>query len=109
MKARTTVPKQKEGRISCRCKAFSIVLRSNGLLSVPRSTVITCSSSSQHVRRFLFQCREIFQEAVRQDIVPLLKKGALVAQDPSDFERITELDGVEHDELCNESLTNEAK
>lgn len=39
-----------------------------------------------------------------QDMVPLLKKGALVAQDPPGFEHIPELDEVERDALRNEVL-----
>ena len=39
-----------------------------------------------------------------QDMVPLLKKGALVAQDPPAFEEIAELDEVERDALRNEVL-----
>ena len=39
-----------------------------------------------------------------QDMVPLLKKGALVAQDPPAFEQIAELDEVERDALRNEVL-----
>jgi len=39
-----------------------------------------------------------------QDMVPLLKKGALVAQDPPAFEQIAELDDVERDALRNEVL-----
>jgi hypothetical protein len=38
------------------------------------------------------------------DILPLLKKGALVAQDPPAFERIDELDESEKDALRNEVL-----
>ena len=37
-------------------------------------------------------------------MVPLLKKGALVAQDPPAFESIAELDEVERDALRNEVL-----
>ena len=37
-----------------------------------------------------------------QDMIPLLKKGALVAQDPPAFEQIAELDEVERDALRNE-------
>jgi len=36
--------------------------------------------------------------------IPLLKKGALVAQDPPAFEQIHELDDVERDALRNEVL-----
>lgn len=39
-----------------------------------------------------------------QDMIPLLKKGALVAQDPPAFEEIAELDEVERDALRNEVL-----
>ena len=39
-----------------------------------------------------------------QDMLPLLKKGALVAQDPPAFEQIAELDEVERDALRNEVL-----
>ena len=39
-----------------------------------------------------------------QDMIPLLKKGALVAQDPPAFEQIAELDEVERDALRNEVL-----
>ena len=39
-----------------------------------------------------------------QDMLPLLKKGALVAQDPPAFEQIDELDEVERDALRNEVL-----
>lgn len=39
-----------------------------------------------------------------QDMVPLLKKGALVAQDPPAFESIPELDEVEREALRNEVL-----
>lgn len=38
------------------------------------------------------------------DMIPLLKKGALVAQDPPAFEQIQELDEVERDALRNEVL-----
>ena len=38
------------------------------------------------------------------DMIPLLKKGALVAQDPPAFEQIPELDEVERDALRNEVL-----
>lgn len=36
------------------------------------------------------------------DIVPLLKKGALVAQNPSNFENIVELDDADREALRNE-------
>ena len=39
-----------------------------------------------------------------QDMIPLLQKGALVAQDPPAFESIAELDEGERDALRNEVL-----
>lgn len=39
-----------------------------------------------------------------QDITPLLQKGAQVAQDPANFEQITELSADERDALRNETL-----
>lgn len=39
-----------------------------------------------------------------QDMIPLLQKGALVAQNPPAFEQIAELDEVERDALRNEVL-----
>ena len=39
-----------------------------------------------------------------QDMVPLLKKAALVAQDPPAFEQISELDESEREALRNEVL-----
>ena len=39
-----------------------------------------------------------------QDMIPLLKKGALVAQDPANFEEVEDLDEVERDALRNEVL-----
>ena len=39
-----------------------------------------------------------------QDMTALLKKGALVAQDPPAFEQIAELDEIERDALRNEVL-----
>lgn len=38
------------------------------------------------------------------DKIPLLQKGALVAQDPPAFEQVAELDEVERDALRNEVL-----
>ena len=38
------------------------------------------------------------------DNIPLLKKGALVAQNPPAFEQVSELDEVERDALRNEVL-----
>jgi hypothetical protein len=39
-----------------------------------------------------------------QEITPLLRKGALVAQDPGNFEQIHELNSDELDALRNETL-----
>ena len=39
-----------------------------------------------------------------QDMIPLLRKGALVAQDPPAFEQISELDEEEREALRNEVL-----
>ena len=38
------------------------------------------------------------------DLTPLLRKGALVAQDPPAFEQIEDLEDVERDALRNEVL-----
>jgi len=43
-------------------------------------------------------------DAGMTEYIPLLKKGALVAQDPPAFEQIDELDDVERDALRNEVL-----
>lgn len=56
-------------------------------------------------RATLFQNVEEFaSESNLTDIVPLLKKGALVAQDPPKFEQIDELDESEKEALRNEVL-----
>ncbi len=39
-----------------------------------------------------------------EDIAPLLKKGALVAQSPRDFEQVENLDPAEVEALRNETL-----
>jgi hypothetical protein len=39
-----------------------------------------------------------------QEIAPLLQKGALVAQDPGNFEQVHELNSGELDALRNETL-----
>ena len=54
-------------------------------------------------RETLFQNVEDFaNNSNLTDIIPLLKKGALVAQDPPAFEQIDELDEAEKDALRNE-------
>lgn len=54
-------------------------------------------------RETLFQNVEDFaNQSNLTDIIPLLKKGALVAQDPPAFEEIDELDEAEKDALRNE-------
>jgi hypothetical protein len=42
------------------------------------------------------------QEKGLTDILPVLKKGALVAQDPGNFESILDLDDAEREALRNE-------
>jgi len=39
-----------------------------------------------------------------QEITPLLRKGALVAQDPTNFEQVEDLSATEVDALRNETL-----
>jgi hypothetical protein len=39
-----------------------------------------------------------------QEIAPLLRKGALVAQDPENFEQVDDLDATELEALRNETL-----
>lgn len=54
-------------------------------------------------RNTLFKNVEDFAHSSNlTDIIPLLKKGALVAQDPSGFEHIDELDEADKDALRNE-------
>ncbi|CAF9937205.1 MAG: hypothetical protein HETSPECPRED_010587 [Heterodermia speciosa] len=63
----------------------------NPLAGIPRAT--------------LFQNVEDFaRDAHMEDQIPLLQKGALVAQDPPSFESVEELDEVERDALRNEVL-----
>lgn len=47
---------------------------------------------------------EFAKQSDLTDIVPLLRKGALVAQDPPAFEQVDELDEAEKDALRNEVL-----
>lgn len=47
---------------------------------------------------------EFANEVGMTDMTPLLKKGALVAQDPPAFEQIPELDETERNALRNEVL-----
>ncbi|KAL2044666.1 hypothetical protein N7G274_002440 [Stereocaulon virgatum] len=63
----------------------------NPLAGIPRDTLF-------------YNVEQFAQEANMQDMIPLLKKGALVAQDPPAFESIAELDEVERDALRNEVL-----
>ena len=63
----------------------------NPLAGIPRATLFS------NVEKFA-------QEAGLTDMIPLLKKGALVAQDPPAFERVSELDETERDALRNEVL-----
>lgn len=63
----------------------------NPLAGIPRAT--------------LFKNVEDFaNEAGMAEHIPLIQKGALVAQDPPAFEQIAELDEVERDALRNEVL-----
>lgn len=63
----------------------------NPLAGIPRETLF-------------HQVEEFANEVGLADMIPLLKKGALVAQDPPAFEQVTELDDVERDALRNEVL-----
>lgn len=63
----------------------------NPLAGIPRDTLF-------------YNVEQFAQDANMQDMIPLLKKGALVAQDPPAFEQIPELDEVERDALRNEVL-----
>ena len=63
----------------------------NPLAGIPRDTLF-------------YNVEQFAQESNMQDMIPLLKKGALVAQDPPAFEEIQELDEVERDALRNEVL-----
>ena len=47
---------------------------------------------------------EFAHNAGMTDLLPLLQKGALVAQDPPNFEQVTTLDETEKDALRNEVL-----
>jgi hypothetical protein len=47
---------------------------------------------------------EFATEYGMQEIAPLLRKGALVAQDPGYFEQLDELSSAEIDALRNETL-----
>jgi hypothetical protein len=50
----------------------------------------------------LAQVDDFAQERSMTEILPLLQKGALVSQDPGNFEAIEELDASELDALRNE-------
>ncbi|MDI1489628.1 MAG: hypothetical protein OHK93_000825 [Ramalina farinacea] len=63
----------------------------NPLAGIPRDTLF-------------YNVEQFAQESNMQDMAPLLKKGALVAQDPPAFESIEELDEVEREALRNEVL-----
>ncbi len=63
----------------------------NPLAGIPRHTLLS------NVEQFA-------NDAGMTEHIPLLKKGALVAQDPPAFEQITELDDFERDALRNEVL-----
>ena len=63
----------------------------NPLAGIPRHTLLS------NVEQFA-------NDAGMAEHIPLLKKGALVAQDPPAFEQIDELDQVERDALRNEVL-----
>lgn len=63
----------------------------NPLAGIPRHTLLN------HVEQFA-------NEAGMVEHIPLLKKGALVAQDPPAFEQIDELTDLERDALRNEVL-----
>ncbi|KAI9709037.1 MAG: hypothetical protein M1812_007793 [Candelaria pacifica] len=63
----------------------------NPLAGIPRATLMT-------------EVEEFAREKQLTDILPLLQKGALVAQDPPAFESIEELDDEERDALRNEVL-----
>lgn len=63
----------------------------NPLAGIPRDTLF-------------YNVEQFANEANMADMIPLLKKGALVAQDPPAFEQIQELDEVERDALRNEVL-----
>ena len=63
----------------------------NPLAGIPRHTLLS------NVEQFA-------NDAAMVEHIPLLKKGALVAQDPPAFEQIDELDDTERDALRNEVL-----
>ena len=63
----------------------------NPLAGIPRATLL------RNVEDFA-------RDANMLDDIPLLQKGALVAQDPPAFESIDELDEIERDALRNEVL-----
>ena len=63
----------------------------NPLAGIPRDTLL------RNVEDFA-------REANMADKIPLLQKGALVAQDPPAFEQVAELDELERDALRNEVL-----
>ena len=80
------------------CSTFLIKIRlrvkiriQNPLAGIPRDTLF-------------YNVEQFAQEANMTDMVPLLKKGALVAQDPPEFESIPELEEVEREALRNEVL-----
>jgi sugar porter (SP) family MFS transporter len=52
--------------------------------------------------KLLRQVEQFAQENGLSDILPVLRKGALVAQSPHEFEKIAELDPAEHEALRNE-------
>ncbi|KAH7117556.1 hypothetical protein B0J11DRAFT_87834 [Dendryphion nanum] len=62
---------------------------SNPLAEIPRDTLLR-------------DVEDFAREKDLEDIIPILKKGALVAQDPSRFEEIESLDDVERDALIQE-------
>ena len=63
----------------------------NPLAGIPRDTLF-------------YNVEQFAQESNMVEMIPLLKKGALVAQDPPAFEQIAELDEAERDALRNEVL-----
>ena len=63
----------------------------NPLAGIPRDTLF-------------YNVEKFAQEAGMTDMVPLLRKGALVAQDPPAFETIAELEDTEREALRNEVL-----
>ena len=74
------------------CNVYSCSYRiQNPLAGIPRETLF------RNVEKFA-------NDSNLTDIIPLLKKGALVAQDPPAFEQIDELDQSEKDALRNEVL-----